>query len=238
MKALIFAAGKGTRLHPFTASQPKALFPVNGVPLLERNIRYLQEYGVNRFVINVHHFADQIENFLEEKNNFGSEIQISDERAELLETGGGLLFAQNYFQGEENFLIMNSDILTSLNLYAMIDFHTKKQGLVTLAVSERESSRQLYFSENHRLSGWKNIVTGEIRQADFYTKKDIQLAFGGIHCVNYRIFEKIKSRGSFSIISEYLNLMNEEKIFGYQHTAPLIDVGKPEAVDQAEALFK
>ena len=118
-KALIFAAGKGTRLKPFTDSHPKALALVNDVPLLERNIKYLQSFGVAEFVINVHHFGEQIVEFLEKNNHFGAKIDISYEKDELLETGGGLLFAQKYLENEENFLIMNADILTDLNIHEL-----------------------------------------------------------------------------------------------------------------------
>ena len=119
----VFAAGKGTRLKPFTDFHPKALAVVNNVPLLERNIKYLQSFGINEFVINVHHFGEQIIEFLKEKENFGAKIDISDEKDELLETGGGLIFAKKYLENEENFLIMNADILTDLDINALINFH-------------------------------------------------------------------------------------------------------------------
>src|SRR5574343_49635 len=141
-KALIFAAGKGTRLKPFTDSHPKALALVNDVPLLERNIKYLQSFGVTEFVINVHHFGEQIVEFLEKNNHSGAKIDISDEKDELLETGGGLLFAQKYLEDEENFLIMNADILTDLNIHELIKFHETHLPLATLAVSDRNSSRK------------------------------------------------------------------------------------------------
>ena len=131
MKALIFAAGKGTRLKPFTDHHPKALAVVNNVPLLERNIKYLQSFGINEFVINVHHFGEQIIEFLKEKENFGAKIDISDEKDELLETGGGLIFAKKYLENEENFLIMNADILTDLDIIALINFHLSHQNIAT-----------------------------------------------------------------------------------------------------------
>jgi len=116
MKALIFAAGKGTRLKPFTDHHPKALAKVNGIPLLERNINYLKAFGITDFVINIHHFGDQIVRFLKENNNFGCKIEISDESNELLETGGGLIFAKEFLNHGEDFLIMNADILTNINI--------------------------------------------------------------------------------------------------------------------------
>lgn len=236
-KALIFAAGKGTRLKPFTDNHPKALAVVNNVPLLERNIKFLQNYGINDFVINVHHFGEQIIDFLQEKENFGAKIEISDEKNELLETGGGLVFAKKYLENEENFLIMNADILTDLNITEFIKFHLSHQNVATLAVSDRVSSRKLMFNEDMILKGWVNKTTGETKLSEF-NKNFKELAFSGIHCVNSSIFDKIKRTGKFSIMEEYLDLMFENHIQGFQHNAKLIDVGRPESVVEAEKYFK
>ncbi len=236
-KALIFAAGKGTRLKPFTDSHPKALALVNDVPLLERNIKYLQSFGVAEFVINVHHFGEQIVEFLEKNNHFGAKIDISDEKDELLETGGGLLFAQKYLENEENFLIMNADILTDLNIHQLVKFHETHLPLATLAVSDRNSSRKLFFNSEMVLKGWMNKNSGETKMAEFNNNFK-ELAFSGIHCINSSIFDKIKRRGKFSIMEEYLDLMFENKILGFQHEARLIDVGRPESVIEAEKYFK
>ena len=235
-KALIFAAGKGTRLKPFTDSHPKALALVNDVPLLERNIKYLQSFGVTEFVINVHHFGEQIVEFLEKNNHFGAKIDISDEKDELLETGGGLLFAQKYLENEENFLIMNADILTDLDISALVKFHETHQPLVSLAVSDRNSSRKLLFNDEMILRGWMNKNTGETKLAEFNNNFK-ELAFSGIHCINSSIFDKIKRRGKFSIMEEYLDLMFDNEILGFQHEAKLIDVGRPESVIEAEKYF-
>ncbi|WP_213190078.1 nucleotidyltransferase family protein [Cloacibacterium caeni] len=236
-KALIFAAGKGTRLKPFTESHPKALALVNDVPLLERNIKYLQSFGVTEFVINVHHFGEQIVEFLEKNNHFGAKIDISDEKDELLETGGGLLFAQKYLENEENFLIMNADILTDLNIHELVKFHETHLPLATLAVSDRNSSRKLFFNSEMVLKGWMNKNSGETKMAEFNNNFK-ELAFSGIHCINSSIFDKIKRRGKFSIMEEYLDLMFENNILGFQHEARLIDVGRPESVIEAEKYFK
>ena len=236
-KALIFAAGKGTRLKPFTDSHPKALALVNDVPLLERNIKYLQSFGVTEFVINVHHFGEQIVEFLEKNNHFGAKIDISDEKDELLETGGGLLFAQKYLENEENFLIMNADILTDLNIHELVKFHETHLPLATLAVSDRNSSRKLFFNSEMVLKGWMNKNSGETKMAEFNSDFK-ELAFSGIHCINSSIFDKIKRRGKFSIMEEYLDLMFENEILGFQHEARLIDVGRPESVIEAEKYFK
>lgn len=237
MKALIFAAGKGTRLKPFTDHHPKALALVNEVPLLQRNIKYLQSFGINDFVINVHHFGGQIVEFLKKNDNFGAKIEISDESQELLETGGGLVFARKFLDFDEDFIIMNADILTDLDLNLFIKYHLEKKDFATLAVSDRKSSRKLLFDVKMILKGWLNVETGEQRLAEF-NKGFKPLAFSGIHCVNPEIFRKIKRTGKFSIMEEYLDLMKMEKIHGYEHSAQLIDVGRPESVLEAEKIFK
>ena len=234
---MIFAAGMGTRLQPFTDTHPKALAQVNGVPLLERNIKYLQSYGINDFVINIHHFGGQILAFLAENDNFGANIEISNESDELLETGGGLLFAKRFLENEKTFLIMNVDILTDLNITNFINIHELKGGRVTLAVSDRDSTRKLMFNDKMYLKGWKNLTTNKKTVVGGIFKLR-ELAFSGVHCVNSEIFTKITRTGKFSIMDEYLDLMKEDIIIGYQHTANLIDVGKPESVAEAEKLFR
>ncbi|MDR2207101.1 MAG: nucleotidyltransferase family protein [Flavobacteriaceae bacterium] len=236
MKSLIFAAGKGTRLKPFTDHHPKALVLVNGISLMERNIKYLQSFGINDFVVNVHHFGEQIVEFLKKNSNFGAKIEISNEKNELLETGGGLMFARKFLDFGEDFLVMNVDILTDLNISDFVKFHKEKRDFATLAVSDRNSSRKLFFNDEMILRGWINISTGEQRLVEF--NKDFKaLAFSGIHCINPKIFDKIKRTGKFSIMEEYLDLMFTEKIRGYRHSAVLTDVGKPESVFEAEKCF-
>lgn len=237
MKALIFAAGKGTRLKPFTDHHPKAMAKVNGIPLLERNIKYLQSFGINDFVINVHHFGQQIIDFLKENNNFNAKIEISDEHAELLETGGGLVFARRFLDFGEDFLIMNADILIDMNITEFVNYHQKNKDFATLAVSDRNSSRKLLFNEDMILRGWMNVQSGEQRLAEF-NKGFKALAFSGIHCINPEIFNKIKRTGKFSIMEEYLDLMLTERIHGYEHNAQLVDVGRPESLLEAEQIFK
>ncbi|NAW52007.1 NTP transferase domain-containing protein [Elizabethkingia argentiflava] len=237
MKALLFAAGKGTRLKPFTDLHPKALAKVSGITLLERNILYLKSFGIQNFVINIHHFGDQILDFLKENNNFGVQIEISDENDFLLETGGGLLFARPFLENEENFIIMNVDILTNLNITEFVNFHEQHHNFVSLAVSDRNSTRKLLFDDGMLLKGWINVSTGEQRLAEF-NKGFRGLAFSGIHCVNTQIFDKIKRTGKFSIMEEYMDFMVSEKIHGYLHQSYLIDVGRPESILQAEEYFK
>lgn len=237
MKALIFAAGKGTRLKPFTEHHPKALAKVNDIPLLERNITYLKSFGINDFVINIHHFGNQIVDFLNRNDNFGCKIEISDESEELLETGGGLIFARKFLDHGEDFLIMNADILTDMNITEFVEYHKKIKDFATLAVSDRESSRKLLFNDEMILRGWLNVQTGEQRLAEF-NKGFKALAFSGIHCINPLMFEKMKRTGKFSVMEEYLDLMQTEQIHGFLHNSKLIDVGKPESIAEAEKYFK
>lgn len=237
MKAMIFAAGKGTRLRPFTDHHPKAMMEVNGIPLIERNIHYLQSFGINDFVINLHHFGEQIVDFLKEKNHFGAQIEFSHEKDQLLETGGGLIFAKKLLDQEEDFLIMNADILTDMNITDFVNFHREQNSLVTLAVSDRKSSRKLLFDNEMILKGWMNMDTGEERLAGFNNNYK-KLAFSGIHCVDSQFFNHITRTGKFSIMEEYLDLMMTEEIYGFEHSAKLVDVGRPKSVLEAEQHFK
>ena len=237
MKAMIFAAGKGTRLRPFTDHHPKAMMEVNGIPLIERNIHYLQSFGINDFVINLHHFGEQIVDFLKEKNHFGAHIEFSHEKDQLLETGGGLIFAKKLLEQEEDFLIMNADILTDMNITDFVNFHREQNSLVTLAVSDRKSSRKLLFDNEMILKGWMNMDTGEERLAGFNNNYK-KLAFSGIHCVDSQFFNHITRTGKFSIMEEYLDLMMTEEIYGFEHSAKLVDVGRPKSVLEAEQHFK
>ena len=237
MKAMIFAAGLGTRLKPFTDNHPKALAVVNGKPLLQRNIEYLKSFGINEIVINVHHFADQIIEFLEENNYFGIEISISDETDQVLETGGGLVKAKANF--EEDFLVMNVDILTDLNLANFIKVHQENKALVTLAVSDRNSSRKLFFNKQNELKGWRNLKTEEEIKAVDSLDNCKELAFSGIHVISPTLFDKITEKGKFSIMKVYMDLMQNESILGFDHSGGiLIDVGRPESVIEAENYFK
>lgn len=235
---MIFAAGLGTRLKPFTDNHPKALAVVNGKTLLERNIEYLKQAGIRDFVINVHHFADQIQHFLSTNNNFGVNIQISDETDLLLETGGGLKKAAPLLDGKESFVVMNVDILTTLNLTQAIAAHREKNPLATLAISDRTSSRQFLFDGNFRLSGWQNLKTAEKKIRRPSTTL-IPAAFSGIHILNPNIFTLMKQNGKFSIVDTYLDLCTEHIILGFKHdNDQLVDVGTPESVVKAEKLFK
>ncbi|MDL1913758.1 MAG: nucleotidyltransferase family protein [Bergeyella sp.] len=238
MKAFILAAGRGMRLRPFTDFHPKALTKVNGISLLERNIRYLQSFGFQDFVINIHHFGNQILDFLDAHDNFGSRIEISDETDSLLETGGGLVFARPFLDRGESFLVMNVDILTDLDIADFVRSHEENHRLVSLAVSDREGSRKLLFNHHKILKGWMNEQTGEVRPHGLSEEVYEKLSFSGIHCIDPRFFSKIKRSGMFSIMEEYLDLVSTEEIYGYVHQAVLIDVGRASTVVEAEKYFK
>lgn len=238
MKAMIFAAGLGTRLKPFTDQHPKALALVNGISLLERNIRYLRKSGIHDLVINVHHFPEQIFSFLKENKNFGCNIQISDESYALLETGGGLKKAASLLSGKDPVLVINVDILTDLDISDMLNFHRSNQALATLAVTGRNTSRYFLFNIENRLCGWKNVITSE-EKIPVPDSLLVPKAFSGIHIIQPEIFDMMKQHGKFSIVDVYLDLCPSHKIIGYDHSGGLlIDVGKPEAIAQAAKLFK
>lgn len=240
MKAMILAAGLGTRLKPWTDNHPKALAIVNGKTLLQRNIEYLQQAGIFEVVVNVHHFSEQILKSIDENNGWGSKISISDESEEILETGGGLKKAAGFFAGENELILMNVDILTDMSLSALIKEHdVHDDRLATLAVSQRESSRYLIFDKkNGLLGGWENIKTEEKIMKRFMDRP-IQRAFSGIHCIDTRLFEWMDQEGKFSIIDTYLSLCATQNISYYDHTGcRFIDVGKPENLLLAEQLLK
>lgn len=237
MKAMIFAAGLGTRFKPWTDEHPKALARVNGKSLLERNIHYLQSAGIREVLVNVHHFSEQIRHAIIVEDGWGSNISISDESSEVLETGGGLKKAADFFD-EGDFLLMNVDILTDLDLGKMISFHREKKPLVTLAVTDRKSSRYFLFDENNRLSGWRNIKSGEER-ISFPCSPAYPKAFSGIHIISPEIFPLIHRQGKFSIVDVYLELAKDHPILGYDHSGSrLVDVGRTESLNIAETLFE
>lgn len=234
---MIFAAGLGTRFKPWTDSHPKALAPVNGKSLLQRNIEYLQQYGIREVVINVHHFADQIIDAVKQQHGWGSNIIISDETDEVLETGGGLLKAKELLRGNEPFITLNADFLTDLNINSLINFHRERKGLISFAVTNRKTSRYFLLDENNRLCGWRNVKTGEERIS--IPKQNLtEKAYSCVVVFQPEIFDLIPQRGKFSLVDTYLSLAAQYPIYGYDHTGDkLVDVGKPESVAAAEKLF-
>jgi len=237
MKAMILSAGLGTRLKPFTDQHPKALAVVNGKTLLQRNIEYLASYGITDVIVNVHHFADQIYTVIKENNGFGSNITISDETDAVLETGGGLIKAKEYFDNNESFVLMNVDMLTDMLLDKMIEQHNSTKQLATLAVTTRKTKRYLLFNDLDILCGWRNIDTAE-QQIGREAEKYFQKAFSGIHIVSPKIFSLIKNKGKFSIMVPYLELCKTQIIRAFDHSnSKLIDTGTPESLKKAGKIF-
>ena len=234
---MILAAGLGTRLRPLTNDRPKAMVEVNGMPLLEIAIRRLRHFGYQDIIINVHHFAEKIIDFLEEKNNFGIHIEVSDERAQLLNTGGGLKKAGWFFEDGAPFLLCNTDILSNIDLQQFYDFHVKNGGLATLAIRERSTSRYLVFDDGPLLHGWTNVKSGELRMCRLEQEKLQMWAFSGMHIIDPKLLTLMPKDDAFSIIELYLQACTKNEIFGYIHTADeWLDVGKPETLKKAGVL--
>lgn len=245
MKAFIPAAGLGTRLRPFTLDNPKALVPVDGIPMLERVIDRLKRQGFDDFIINLHHFGDKIEEFVKSKRNFGVKIQFSDERDRLLDTGGGLLHAAAMLtESSEPFLIHNVDILSNADLHGLMESHYRSDAAASLLVSKRESSRRLLFDENMALMGWHDVKNNLYRPSGVNADSGYEeFAFSGIHVMTpERVFAEMKRQGRsgvFSVIDFYLDAIDEENIRGVKAcNLQLIDIGKPETLAHASHIFK
>ncbi|HEY3389728.1 MAG TPA: nucleotidyltransferase family protein [Prolixibacteraceae bacterium] len=237
MKALIFAAGLGTRLYPLTIDKPKALVEIAGKTLLQMAIEKVSHAGYNDIVINIHHFGDQIIQFLERNNNFGLTITISDERDQLLDTGGGILKAAQWLDSEEPFLVYNVDVLSNIDLQLFRQYHIENGGLATLVVRDRNTARYLAFDDTMQLSGWKNIKTGE-EIASRNMQDCSLLAFSGIQLIEPAIFKLIIETGSFPLIPLYLRLAADARIMGYHdHSSLWMDLGKPDQIKEAERII-
>jgi NDP-sugar pyrophosphorylase family protein len=239
MKAMLLAAGLGTRLKPWTDNHPKALALVNGKPLLQRNIEYLRSSGITEVVVNVHHLARQVIDAIEQNEGWGSNITISDESDAVLETGGGLKKAAWFFENQTSFILMNVDILTDLSLDKLILAHSTGDRLATLATTNRKTSRYFLFDEEDILCGWKNTKTGEekiIRHSSTLKPK----AFSGIHAISTEIFSLMQLPGTkFSMVDVYLSLCNGHKLVSFDHSGSIfIDVGNRESLIRSETLFK
>ena len=236
MQAMIFAAGLGTRLKPLTDTMPKALVKVGGCTLLEQVVRKLADAGVDRMVVNVHHFAEQIKDFLHDNDNFGQDIAISDESSQLLDTGGGLRKAQGFFRVDEPILIHNVDILSNVDLRAF--YEQGRQNDATLLVSQRQTARYLLFDEDMRLVGWTNVNTGEVRlpYKDLDAKRCTMLAFAGIHAFSPRLFPLMDDfPDKFGIMDFYLSVCHKTTIKGVVADGlKLLDVGKVDSLAAAE----
>lgn len=243
-KAMIFAAGLGTRLRPLTDTRPKALVEVGGVTMLERVLRRVIDAEYDEIVVNVCHFGEQIIDFLIQKNNFGVTIHVSDERECLLDTGGGILKARHWLDDGSHVLVHNADILTDIDLRAMADFHAKTNADATLLVAKRNTSRYLLFDRNSHLCGWTNKSTGEVKPAGLVYDPMVlkALAFGGVHIIGSRVFNMLQSYCSepkFSITPFYVDMCKRLNILGFQpdYDYQWHDVGKIESLKEAEKAF-
>jgi NDP-sugar pyrophosphorylase family protein len=224
---MILAAGLGTRLRPITDTLPKALVEAGGKTLLEHAIVHLKSYGITRVIINVHHFAGQIIEFLRGHGDFGIEIAISDESDQLLDTGGGLRKAGWFFHGGDSFVVRNVDILSDLDLVEMNRFHLKEDALATLAVRRRETSRYLVADSGYQLCGWKNIKSGSVLGSRIPNGETTDLAFSGIQILHPQILPLITEAGRFSLIDLYLRLSAQHRILCFEEQGSLWhDAGK------------
>ncbi len=256
MKAMIFAAGLGTRLRPLTLEIPKALVEINGVTLLEINIqRLIKLFGVTEIIVNTHHFSEKIEQFLNEKNNFGIRIEISREIEKPLETGGGLKKAAWFFDDGKPFFICNADILCTIDLNEMLAAHLKTKAVVTYAVQNRDTSRYMLHDSEMRMCGWMNVkekkaiidiissqTVPQNSKPEIQNLKTLKLySFSCFHIVNPKIFSAFPPEESFTIIDWYLRICGTHKIMGYNHVGDAwCDIGTTatlEAAKQMAAVF-
>lgn len=241
MKAMIFAAGLGTRLGDITRTMPKALVEVGGEPMLKRVILKLKDAGITTMVVNVHHHAGQIVDYLTANGNFGVDLRISDESARLLDTGGGLLKARPLLDGEEPVLVHNADILTDFDIPSMLAAHEKSGADATLLVALRPTSRYLLFNGDMSMVGWENRTTGERRTPLPLraVENSTPLAFGGVHIISpslFRALAEYAGDSKFSITPFYIDACGSLDIRGYlpEESYRWIDIGKPDSLSQAE----
>lgn len=246
MKAMIFAAGLGTRLRPLTDSKPKALVELRGIPMLGRVIDRLRLVGVNEIVVNVHHFADKVRDYLESRD-FGVTIHVSDESDLLLDTGGGILAARQWLDSGDNepFIVHNADILTDVDLRSMVERHLHDEAMATLLVDRRDTSRYLMFDSEDTLKGWINVKTGETKQATLDMTSLTRLAFGGVHVISPSIFDRLECYQSevgrvFSIVPFYVDACRYSVIKGFRPAAGTqwFDIGSVEKLADAEHNFQ
>lgn len=234
---MIFSAGMGTRFKPWTDKHPKALAIVNGKSLLQRNVEYLQQYGITDVVVNVHHFASQVIDAIEKNKGWGSKVVISDESMQLLETGGGMMHAKHLLEDTMPFITLNVDILTDLNISKLVSYHKNNAALIAFGITDRKTSRYFLFDEEDRLCGWRNVQTGEEKIAINKTELR-QMAYSCVSVFSQDVFQYITQQGKFSVTEPYLSLAQDHLILGYNHTGDsLVDVGKPESVATAEEMF-
>ncbi len=239
MKAMILAAGLGTRLRPHTNDRPKALVTVAGKTLLEHAIEKLLKFGVTEVIINIHHFHDMMKEFISGLSYNELNIRISDEQQLLLDTGGGLWKAKEFFnKSQKPFFLFNVDIISDIDLAELYKAHIDNKAIATLAVSRRNSTRTFLW-DNNRLCGWKNNKTGEVIYACKTSGQPEQLAFSGIHCISPEIFSLYQGTGIFSIKDVYLKLASQHNISPFIHNpAGWFDTGTIDNLKKAEAWIK
>ena len=236
MKAIIFAAGLGKRLGKITQEIPKALVDINGKTALQIAVERCAAHGFNDIIINVHHFADMVEEEVALLNDMGFRISVSDERDMLLENGGGLYKARNFFDNAP-FLLYNVDIISDLDLSALFRMHKEQKGLATLAVRNRPGKRFLLVDKYGQLRGWRNIATGDEILAGKTEEKLIEIAFSSMHIVEPEIFNYM-SEGIYTMIDLYLRLAADHKIFTMKHDDGYwVDVGTPESLEYVRRLL-
>jgi len=239
MKAMVLAAGLGTRLRPLTDDRPKALVNAGDRTLLEITLTRLKQFGIRDVIVNVHHFADMIVEYLRANDNFGLNVKISREDM-LLDTGGGLKKAGWFFDGDsEPFLLHNVDVISTIDFQEMLRFHDDRRGLATLAVQDRPTSRYLIFDEHEELCG-RRLVRRQKLEIARPSQARVELAFAGIHVISPRLISLLTSQGAFSIIDSYLELAGGgEKISGFRADRyNWRDLGTVESLRQATAEFE
>lgn len=235
VSAMVFAAGLGTRLYPLTQDRPKALVEINGRTLLETVVQRIADAGIHDIVVNVHHFSDLMKEFIA-SHAFDADVRISDETDFLLDTAGGLKFAEPLLQYSDQILLHNVDILSNIDIKALIDNHLQNDAMATLAVRSRKTSRYLLFDKaTMRLGGWENVSTGE-KRVEFPMSEELPLGFSGIHVVRRDILSHIPAGEKLSMTPLYLGLAANHLIQGYLHqTDDWMDVGKYEDVVKLQA---
>jgi NDP-sugar pyrophosphorylase family protein len=236
MKAMIFAAGLGKRLEKITENIPKALVDINGKTALHLAVEKCTDYGFNDIIINVHHFADMVEDEASRLNKMGFRISVSDEREMLLETGGGLYKARGFFD-KNPFLIYNVDIISDLDLSSLYSFHIKNNGLATLAVRNRPGNRFYLVNESGLIRGWTNKLTGEKILVGAVSEKLTEIAFSSMHIVEPEIFD-FMNEGIYTMTAQYLKLAGEHNIYTFKHDEGFwADIGTPENLEQVRKYF-
>lgn len=239
MKAMVLAAGLGTRLRPLTDDRPKALVALANRTLLEITLTRLKEFGIRDVIVNVHHFSDMIVAYLRANNNFGLHIEVSREDA-LLDTGGGLKKAGWFFDRDaEPFLLHNVDVISTIDFKEMLHFHNDHRALATLAVKDRPTSRYLLFDEHQELCG-RRLVRQQKLEIARPSQHHVELAFAGVHIISTRLIPLLTSEGAFSIIDSYLDFAGRgEKILGFRADSyDWRDLGTVESLKIATAEFE